>query len=801
MADHLKLPGLIPLPTKRVNVQFDPDGKPRDRGRHATTLRGVLEGLKSVGAFPSRIDEYGEVDPDEEWNVGELVIKFTGVQPFDNTAFKSLGLVPLAVTDDKRYFALTDADARIALARLVGRYANLADDLGEVAKNLQAELAKIDGIELYGADDRLAPDVAGWSGEDAELIDVDVAVWPTSLERQSDSRRGQERVARLVEFIEAQAQLDPRVRVLAADDRDPDRLLVHARVDGLTLEALARHHLVERIRGPLQVAVTSQDLQAVVLPANPLLPEGAAIGIIDDLVVESHPWLKDVVVEQRSFPDEHTLGEPTRHGTQVAGVAAWGNVRELLDPDFDGQPHPLYVARVAQANEDFDAQVYGNASEQFAEALDWLASHQVRVVVLALGESYADNGPLTSDLSATIDEKAREHRMVIVTSAGNFRAADAVQLATYPSFLQADEAKVSAPGTAALSLTATAIADDDVVDRVARPHAVAVAKAGGHAPFGRIGPVPSSKAAGRQKPEVAANGGNWAIDQATGNIISDAAELAVTTLIPPLNGRLFGSATGTSLSAPKVAHEVARIATRYPDAGPNLLRALTALSGGHRPRPGDPAPPFHSSTYGVPDASDVLESVGNRVFFTFEGVMATNSHVILELPIPEVFARGASSREIRVALAFDPPVRRSRKDYIAGRMEFAFIQREGLDDIRAAYARQPKKAERDADPTLTLTDSLAGRKLFPAKTTFYSDTLMRRSYFSPSSGWDPNDEDYFLVITHEHSRWTPAQKKAYTAQEFAVAVEICDHGRLDLDLYTEAQLLLQQRVAARVGGV
>lgn len=311
----------------------------------------------------------------------------------------------------------------------------------------------------------------------------------------------------------------------------------------------------------------------------------------------------------------------------------------------------------------------------------------------------------------------------------------------------------------------------------------------------------STKAAGRQKPELAANGGNWAIDQATGNVIDDAAELAVTTLIPPTNGRLFGSATGTSLAAPRVAHEVAKIATRYPEAGSNLLRALTALSGGRRPRPGDPMPEFHSSTYGVPDASDVLESGDNRVFFTFEGKMPTNSHVVLELPIPEVFARGASSREIRVALAFDPPVRRSRKDYIAGRMEFAFIQREGLDAIRSAFARQPRRSERDADPSLTVTETLAGRKMIPPKTTFYSDTLMRRSYFSPSGGWDPDDADYYLVVTHEHSRWTEAQKRRYSEQSFAVAVEIWDHGRLNLDLYAEAQARLQQRNSLHVGRV
>jgi hypothetical protein len=89
--------------------------------------------------------------------------------------------------------------------------------------------------------------------------------------------------------------------------------------------------------------------------------------------------------------------------------------------------------------------------------------------------------------------------------------------------------------------------------------------------------------------------------------------------------------------------------------------------------------------------------------------------------------------------------------------------------------------------------------MIPPKTTFSSDTLMRRSYFRRSGGWDPNDEDYFLVVTHEHSRWTEAQKNKYTKQSFAVAVEIRDHDRLDIDLYLEAEARLRDRTRSRDG--
>ncbi len=795
MADHLKIPELLPLTSKRIRNQYDPDAPPVDRESRATTLRGVLEGLESTNAFPP-----DGMDEDEDSPLGDIVIKFTGAQPFANTAFKGLGLTPLAVTDDKRYFALTDSEARVALSRLLHRFIDTSDGLGDVTASLRDELGKIEGIELYGREDRVAPDLSAPVGD--ETIVVDVSLWPTSLEKRSDIRRGEARVAEVAGLLERMASADERIAVLAADDRDPDRLVIHARVDARAFNVLAEHELVEKLRGPLTARVTQTDLDESIgqYPAEVPLPEGQPIGIIDDLVSESNPWMEGVVVEQRQFPSETALGDATMHGTQVASIAAWGDVHRLLSDPTNMQPFPLYVARVAQADVNFDAQVFGNPSEQIESALEWLASKDVKVVVIALGTGHADLGPITSDISSTVDAQAKKHGMVVITSAGNIVHGSASELLDYPNYLSADESKVAAPGTAALALTVTSVAIEDTIDRVRRPHAIAVAAANEHSPFGRTGPVRSARALGRQKPEFAAHGGNLAVDQATGNIVSDAAEISVVTLIPPINGRLFAAATGTSLAAPRVAHEVAKLATRYPDASANLLRALTALSGGHRPRRGDPTPPFHSSAYGIPSADSVMESGANQVFFTFDGEMATNSHSVIQLPIPELFATGASTREIRIALAFDPPVRRSRKDYIAGRMEFAFIQREDLEDIKAAFKRQPTAKERAENPKLQSVESLAGRQLHPSKTTFFSDTLMRRSYFSPSGGWDPNDEDYFLVMTHEHSRWTAPQKRGYATQKFAVAVEIIDYDRLDIDLYAAAEAKLTGRATAQSGG-
>lgn len=802
MADHLQLPRHITLPTKRSSTRYDPDPPPFDYQRHATNLRGVLEGLElstpgvlGNPALSTDVQDSGDEPDVDAAEIGDLVLKFTGSTAFASNAFKAVGMIPLAVNDDKRYFALTTSEARQALGLYASRYLESPENFSEGSENLREALANIEGVELYGRVDRLRGQLLAPAPGDT--VDVDITLWPTSIALQGAEKEASRRVSVLVDIIKQHAALteDPRVTALATLN-DPDLMQVHARLDGATFELIAEHPYVEQIRGALTAALTQADLAGGAPPKMVVLPEGAPIGIVDDLVNTSNPWLEGVVVEQRAFPDGFTYGTATPHGTQVAGIAAWGDVRKLLNPAYEGQPHPLYVARIAQMNSDFQPQVVDNPVEQFGRALDWLASCEVRIIVLALADSHADDGALTSDLSAIVDRKVAEHGLVVVTSAGNLRSVDGHWGKNYPEYLSEPTARVAAPGTAASSVTVASVAHAGNFDRKKWPHGASITQPGQTAPYSRTGPTRGANAHGRQKPEFAGHGGSWAIDQATDNLILDDPELATVTLIPPINGRLFGAATGTSLAAPRVAHELARIQSRYPAASGNLIRALGALAGDGRPSGMLPVGQHLAGLYGVPVADRVLESGGNKVIFTYEGEMSTNRHAVIPVPIPREFAYGSSEREIRIALAFDPPVKRSRRHYIAGRMRFDFLHREDLDGIRSAYAKQLTRAEREA-ADLDPIDLPQGHPLQPPKTRLLTDTLICRSYHSTNAGWNEDDEHYYLVVSHDHSPWTQSQKNKYTKQRFAVAVHLLDHGRLDLDLYAHAQAELQAQLRSR----
>jgi hypothetical protein len=328
-------------------------------------------------------------------------------------------------------------------------------------------------------------------------------------------------------------------------------------------------------------------------------------------------------------------------------------------------------------------------------------------VSISINRNEPADGLLPSELTTTLDELARELDVVIVVSTGN-RHTDVPSpgwLHGYPSYLVDTDAGIAEPADAALAVTVGSLARRDVPGGARTSSLVAIAPAAGPSPFTRSGPTRGKNAAGTLKPEFVHHGGNWAHDHQLNQLSRRDPGISVITAIRPQGARLIGVDNGTSYAAPAVAHEVARIATRYPDASANLLRALLALSA-RVPEKSAVAgiDPLRTCGYGVPDAERVLESGSAKAILTIEATMATNSVVIHRVPVPYEFAQGASKRLFRVALAFDPPVRRSRREYIAGTMSVELVR--GLDEaeVERHYRLQPSVSQTNADPTLARLD-------------------------------------------------------------------------------------------------
>jgi hypothetical protein len=144
--------------------------------------------------------------------------------------------------------------------------------------------------------------------------------------------------------------------------------------------------------------------------------------------------------------------------------------------------------------------------------------------------------------------------------------------------------------------------------------------------------------------------------------------------------------------------------------------------------------------------------------------------------VPELFARGRrATRTIEVALAFDPPVRRQRREYLAGAMQLDLYRAIDIDDLVDIVSRQDPD-----DPNPPIRDRRRVSHLKPGVDSFRSSTLQLRTW--QARQLDLNDgETYLLAVTHRTQTW--ARNTDYERQKYALAVTVADEARTDVDLF------------------
>jgi Subtilase family len=785
--DHLPLPPGQPLTSRRARGNPIPERVVR-RIQHGAELAERLDDLASQ--IPADVAEAEEDD-------ARLVLKVRAATRLSNGPFARLRFTPLGEGEDWTYYVLSSRESRELLASVLAEYAGLPDGRSKDVswdhpKSWAEFLDHIDGIELYGAGDRADPTLTELVFDPVDTIDC--LLWPAGNDQVA---RG--RVDSIIAGISDHAAREPRVHVVAVDPR-PDRTLVRVVATEALVGELLNNVDVERIRAPLRAVVTQSALATANMPDDVPEPAKTVIGVVDGVINIANPLTGPFVVDAEDFPAGHVFSGADAHGTAVAGTAIWGDLDQLITAGSLSAPHPVVSARVLDITSANTYGVTGMAHVTIEEAIRWLVTqHEVRIVNLSIGYPVAANSALRDELTVTIDSLARELGIVIVVSAGNrFQLLQGSWLADYPRYLADADAKIAAPGDAALAITVGSHAARDIPGGHNASSKVAIAAAQQPSPFTRSGPVRGIGRAGTMKPELTHHGGNWSWDNLTGTVDPREPGTAAVVAIAPKAGRIVGSSTGTSYAAPAVAHEIARIAERYPTAGANLLRALTALSA--RPILGSAAGinPTHVSGYGRPEAGRVLESSLHRVFLTHEGIAPTNRVLIHRLPIPTEFADGVRQRTFRVALAFDPPVRRGRREYIAGTMSVEFVRGLSMQAVQEIYARQPSVAAAAQDPALVrleLPDDELRPSMRPGPTTIESNTLIRREFLNGT--WDPDHGDYFLIVTHNQSAWTAAQRNSYAEQPYALAVDIAEETESRLDLYAAVRARLRGRVRLR----
>lgn len=785
MADHLLLPEPRIVDSRRQLSAGGGGEAVRNPRRHGETLQGALNAVLS--ARPRIVVE--GVDP-------RMVFKLDATSRLTDDDLRRRGLVLLGDTPDWTYMVIPFDPEAAAFRESLEAYQSGDDEDGGKARyrgffELVAELLP------YSAEDRRGSHLPAVDGDDEPFL-VDVTLWP-SPDRDEAARR----LADVRAVLGAFDGLE-----LSADER-PQTTLVRARVNGGCLAALLEVAAVERVNGPAAPFLAPSDWLTVdAANLSTLEPFDVVVGVIDDGVSAGHPVLDGLMVGARSFPDGHEWRDAGPHGTMVAGLVAYGDFELALR---EGTPLPrpcrIYSARVLQP-ERFDPQATSFPSDVpdhrvIEDAIRALHADGVRIFNLSVTDRDPFRGPHVSVLTEVIDRIASELDVVIVVSSGNRVVAATGDLDDgkhvlhdYPLYILDDDARLAEPALAANALVVGSTArSSGAANPGDRSHAAdrAIAAVDELSPFSRTGPG----VGGAVKPDVVASGGNW-VWSGLGRVDGRNLGAGVVSIRPAVDGRLFGSGSGTSYAAPRVAHLAARILDRYPDASANLIRALVGLSAEHsgaaQAQLRDPDERLRAFGFGMPGVLDAVDSDHERVVMLHEGELAVDTVAIHPLPFPEAFARGRAERSISIALAFDPPVRRQRREYIAASMRLDLYRAIDLEALEQVVRRQEQ-----ADRTPMILDRRrVTSKLKPGTERLLDSTLhVRRWRAAHANSLSPDDGDtYFLVISHATAPWAGHLADLYETQRYAVAVSLSDRDRPEVNLYNLVQQ--QVRVPARV---
>ncbi len=663
--------------------------------------------------------------------------------------------------------------------------------------------------------DRVGPRLAERIGLEAErIVSGDRFVVEVELWHPGDRTSATARLAELRALVASAERADEQMTDSFVGD---SLVLAKLKVSGEMLSRVLHAAIVAEVELPPQPVFDAQVVRQAKAPqfAAPVAPDpatAARVCILDSGITSAHPLLaphighaEAVLTAGGDASDQHG------HGTMVGGIAVFGDIRSAYDTGVFRSPVLLFSARVLNDRNEFDDDKLMVNQIRIAIETFRKPPHNCRVFNLSLGDrepALALTKGRQTRWAEALDILARELEVVLVVSAGNrtdvctIRASEAERVVTgFPGLLCAPEAGLSDPATAAIAVTVGAITGSDVP---AAPSSTtgngdivrAVAGVREPSPFTRVGPGVN----GAIKPEFVEVGGNLVWDGYGNSVrrIRSEPGTAVMSLHREPFQSLFNWNFGTSFAAPAVARtaaivwaELAKQLGRSPH--PNLVRAVLASSAsvpaevitrlGSLP---EKRAALRVCGYGVPDLEFARRSGDRRVTMIADDEIALDQFQIFAIPIPTEFLNAPGEKRLCVSLAFDPPVRARRADYLGVEMHFDVIRGKNRDEIVKAYQKAAGEevgrikgaSKLDLFPQVT---GAPGRK---------KSTLQKGSFRLKKAPKKDYGDTYYVVVRAEKKAWLPPNT---TVQRYALAVVLEADAA---DLYAKVRERLALRAKA-----
>lgn len=520
-------------------------------------------------------------------------------------------------------------------------------------------------------------------------------------------------------------------------------------------------------------------------------PDNAlCIGIIDSGIIAGHPMLQGIVAGAFGVPDRLGTDDEKRHGTAVAALAAYGSIAEQMP---QGRLRPRFriaSAKVVDGRGRFDDD--RTIADVIEEAVRRLHDDfGCRVINISLADIEHLVGGRPSNWAMTLDNLVRELGVIITVSAGNVAeisdrlAAEGLEI--YPGYLLEEEHRLYEPASSVSSLVVGSLASGNglMPDDGENVDIIAITDVHHPSPFSRSGPGFN----GGIKPDLAEYGGTAVWLGLNSRLSADRQSCGVLTLNPNYLQSLMEYRHGTSFAAPMAAFKAATLLDEFRGASANFIRALMGLGTDHpeelvdRVASDKGGEHYRHAGYGVANVDLAIASDNGRVVMAVEDSLAVDRFAVYDVPIPTDFQTARGSRHIKVSLAFDPPVRNSRKEYLGIKMGYHLVRGKSAEEVFERFRRWEAEEKKEAGGEAYTFDNKFLCDLTPNMTMRERGTLQVGAYARKRdmSGYGNN---YYLVVRCE-GKWA---SRLVEEQTFAIAVELW-HEAL-VELYQEVALVL-----------
>lgn len=498
---------------------------------------------------------------------------------------------------------------------------------------------------------------------------------------------------------------------------------------------------------------------------------GTVICVLDTGINRAHPLLSSSLQEEdlHSYLPDWDTNDHSGHGTEMAGVALFGNLTSALESSNTVTiNHQLESAKILPPVGDNDPKLYGLINADAAARVEIRNPQRKRVYLMAItAPDQRDRGFPTSwsaaidDLAACVDDLSSSNRRLFMISAGN-RTGEL----TRNYFQDSLTDSIHDPGQSWNALTIGGYTELSTIDDPAFAGWELLARPGELCPTSTTSRTWSTQ--WPLKPDIVMEGGNYLIDD--NNFTSSTDSLSLLTTYFDLTRRLFTTTGDTSGAAALAANMGAIVQSRYPDSWPETVRAIMV----HSARWSDQmiaqafiedAPPKQNVEtllrcfgYGVPNLDRALESTSNVLTYIAQETIfpyvgnRTNEMILHTIPWPKEQLLELRDTEVkmRVTLSYfveANPARRgwlTRHRYASHGLRFEVkTAPETVDQFRARMNRQARDEDEGAETSSDAEHWEIGPKL-RKKGSIHSDVwtgtaqdLAERGFIGvyPVSGW------------------------------------------------------------------